>query len=116
MRGLVDHVYKHYSRANRRSWATPIHRRLVTSGLVSRALFGLEFPAGSAPPVRGATLYDAGNAVGSVTSAVTPPGWSHPIGLGYAKLKAARAGAELAVGSADAGLRARLIELPFDIN
>lgn len=41
VRHFVDYVYSNYSRANKRSWARPIHRRLTTSRFVVRSLFGM---------------------------------------------------------------------------
>jgi folate-binding protein YgfZ len=89
--------------------------RLNTYDKVSRSLVGLMLPAGSDLPEVGAPLYFDEREVGVLTSAVVPPGWSHPVGIAYLKRKVAEPGIELAIGSADATTRGRMVRLPFSV-
>jgi folate-binding protein YgfZ len=59
--------------------------RLNTYGKVSRTLVVLELPAGDAVPAPGSSIVKAGAAIGTVTSAVLPPGYPGPVALGYVK-------------------------------
>jgi len=87
--------------------------RLNTYDKVARELVGFVFPAGSAAPAVGAPLFFRETEVGRITSALVPPGWSHPVALGYLKRRVAEPGLEVAVGSPDGQLRARMTALPF---
>ena len=61
--------------------------RLNTYGKVSRALVRLEFEAGAPVPAIGASLVQGGVAVGTITSAVLPPGRLAPVALAYVKTR-----------------------------
>jgi folate-binding protein YgfZ len=87
--------------------------RLNTYDKVSRVLVGLELPAGAEPPRPGAALFIEGKSVGTVTSAVTPPGWNHPVALAYVKRKALTGGDDLRIDTEDAETTARVVDLPF---
>jgi folate-binding protein YgfZ len=89
--------------------------RLNTYDKVSRSLVGLVLPAGPDLPTAGAPLYFDQREAGVLTSVIIPPGWSHPVGIAYLKRKVAEPGIELAIGSADATTRGRLVRLPFSI-
>jgi folate-binding protein YgfZ len=87
--------------------------RLRTYEKVSRALVGLDLPAGAALPARGAPLFDGGRRVGDLTSAVLPPDREAPVALGYVKRNALRVDLELRIGDDDDAVTARVVDLPF---
>jgi len=87
--------------------------RLDTYEKVSRALVGLELPAGAELPTTPTRLFDENQPVGDLTSAVLPPGRDAPIGLGYVKHTALRADLELRVGDGPQAILARTVDLPF---
>jgi folate-binding protein YgfZ len=86
--------------------------RLNTYEKVSRALVGLELPAGAALPTTPTRLFDDTQRVGDLTSVVLSPGRDTPIGLGFVKHTALRADLELQVGEGT-DVVARIVELPF---
>jgi folate-binding protein YgfZ len=88
--------------------------RLNTYDKVSRALVGLEMPAGCAAPESGQELLIDGETLGRVTSAVVPPGWPHAIALAYLKRKSASPTVDLPTGGGT--VRARIVDLPFDVS
>ena len=87
--------------------------RLNTYDKVSRALVGFVLPAETQPPPTDTPLYFLDAEVGRLTSAVLPPGWAHPVALGYLKRRVAEPGVEVAVGGPDSRLLARMTALPF---
>lgn len=66
--------------------------RLNTYGKVSRALVVLEFEPGTPVPALGAAILHAGGAIGTVTSAILPPGHVRPVALAYVKARELKAG------------------------
>lgn len=87
--------------------------RLKTYDKVSQTLLGLRLPGGAAAPAPGTPLLFGGRASGRVTSALTPPGWSHAVGMAYVKRQAAGPGDAVVVGEPGDGVVAELVELPF---
>ena len=61
--------------------------RLNTYGKVSRSLVRLLLPSGAPVPAAGASVLVGGVVVGSVTSAIRPPGRSEPAALAYVKTR-----------------------------
>jgi folate-binding protein YgfZ len=59
--------------------------RLNTYGKVSRTLIVLELEPGAPVPALGSPVIRNGSAIGSVTSAMLPPGRSRPVALAYVK-------------------------------
>jgi len=88
--------------------------RLDTYRKVSRALIGLELPAGCDAPEPGQELQIEGEALGRVTSSTIPPGWPHAVALAYLKRKSSRPTVDLPTGRGT--VRAKVIELPFDLS
>lgn len=83
--------------------------RLNTYGKVSRTLVILELEPGAPVPALGAAILNAGATIGSVTSAVLPPGQLRPVALAYVKTSGLKAGiAELSVDDGGALRSARL--------
>jgi folate-binding protein YgfZ len=72
--------------------------RLRTYDKVVRARVTLSLPAGAEVPPRGAALLEGERAVGTVTSAVLPPGDRSPVCMGYVRREFAVAGARVRVG------------------
>ena len=66
--------------------------RLNTYGKVSRKLVVLELPPGSPVPALGAPVLRDGSVIGTVTSAMLPPGRSRPVALAYVKSRELPAG------------------------
>lgn len=88
--------------------------RLNTYDKVSRGIVGLRLPPFTLLPAPGTPLYFEGHAVGRLTSAVTPPGWSAPVALAIVKRRVIEPGAELIVGSRAGSVVARVVPLPID--
>lgn len=61
--------------------------RLNTYGKVSRALVRVEFPPGTPVPAAGAAILRGGEVIGTITSAVLPPGRVAPVALAYVKAR-----------------------------
>jgi folate-binding protein YgfZ len=61
--------------------------RLNTYGKVSRSLVRLLLPSGAPVPAVGASVLLGGAVVGTVTSAILPPGRSEPAALAYVKTR-----------------------------
>lgn len=59
--------------------------RLNTYGKVARALVRLRLEPGSPVPAPGAAILNGDTTIGTVTSAVLPPGRPSPVALGYVK-------------------------------
>jgi len=89
--------------------------RLNTYDKVSRVLVGFVLPAEAQLPARDLPLYFQDAEVGRLTSAVLPPGWPHPVALGYLKRRVAEPGVEVTVGAPDSKLLARMSALPFSV-
>jgi folate-binding protein YgfZ len=87
--------------------------RLNTYDKVTRDLRGLVLTAEGGPPEPRTPLFAGTRRVGEVTSALIPPGRSSTAALGYVRREHSTAGTELTVGE-DGGLRASVVELPFD--
>jgi folate-binding protein YgfZ len=68
--------------------------RLNTYGKVSRRLVRLELAPGTSVPTPGAALLHDGREIGTVTSAILPPGRQAPGALGYVKSRELPAGAD----------------------
>jgi len=88
--------------------------RLNTYDKVSRALVGLLFDPGVAAPETGAPILLDEREIGRVTSALTPPGWSRPVALGFVKRRDVVSADERVTVGAGGGLGARLVALPID--
>lgn len=87
--------------------------RLRTYDKVSRALVGIELPAGTAPPPPGCRLLHEGREVGRLTSAVLPPGRQAPVGLGFVKRREIGDSLDLQLIAVDgATLSARIVRPP----
>lgn len=92
--------------------------RIRTYGQVAKALRGLRLSGvgqgeGAPVPERGTKLYRDGREAGYLTSVVWSPRCESHVALGYVRKETNQPGAELAVGSADAGVRAVVVALPF---
>jgi len=87
--------------------------RLKAYDKVSRALLGLRLPDGATAPHPGTSLFVDGREAGQVSSALSPPGWSHAVGMAYVKRKEAGPGDAVVIGEPGSGNDARLVELPF---
>ena len=66
--------------------------RLNTYDKVSRAVVRFTLSAGDPVPEKGAAVLHEGRAVGTVTSAILPPGRVAPVGLAYVKVREVPAG------------------------
>lgn len=82
--------------------------RLSSYDKVARSLVGFVLPAGSAPPAIGAAVLHGGHPVGTVTSALVPPGRKAPVAIAYLKRGVPRE-ATFEIG----GEAAVAVELPF---
>jgi tRNA-modifying protein YgfZ len=85
--------------------------RIDALGHVNKLLRGLRFAPDVLPPA-GAALEAGGKAVGVVTSAARA-GDGRAIGLGFVRLQAGGAGAELTVADSAPPATARVVELPM---
>ncbi len=88
--------------------------RIHSVGHVNRALAGLRLlDQGGELPQPGDKLFQAGKAVGHVTSAVRSPLVKAGIALGYVRREAHQEGREVAVKTAHGEVAARVTALPF---
>jgi folate-binding protein YgfZ len=87
--------------------------RLRTYDKVSRTLIGLRLDALHELPEPGTALLVEDRKVGTLTSAVHPPGEDHPVALGYVKRKELRPGLTLRVGDPGSASIAVPVGLPF---
>jgi folate-binding protein YgfZ len=84
--------------------------RLRTYDKVSRTLRGVVGAPGSPAPEAGATLFEAGSEVGTVTSALIPPGRRAPVGLAFVR---SRSGKITRVGTSPSEATLEVVDLPF---
>jgi folate-binding protein YgfZ len=88
--------------------------RIHSVGHVNRALSGLRLlDQGGNLPQRGDKLFQAGKAVGHVTSAVRSPLLKAGIALGYVRFEARQEGTEVTVRTAHGDVAALVTALPF---
>jgi hypothetical protein len=73
--------------------------RLDTYDKVARSLFGFVLPMGTIPPAAGTPVLLGEHVVGTVTSALVPPGRRAPVAIAYVK-RDVPAGAALGIGEA----------------
>ena len=86
--------------------------RLRTYDKVSRTLRGIVGAPGSPAPSTGTALFEAGSEIGTVTSALVPPGRRAPVGLAFLR---SRSGEIARVGTSPSGDDPTLevVDLPF---
>jgi folate-binding protein YgfZ len=84
--------------------------RLRTYDKVSRTLRGVVGAPGSHAPEAGAALFEADSEVGTVTSALVPPGHRAPIGLAFLR---SRSGEIARVGTSPSEATLEVVDLPF---